>query len=77
VSSKKLIIVHTIIIRRAVPAVRKENMHKRPDNKSTARGMPQSRINLKFNLRRDNRVARKQPQLNSQRTSDKYFGKPI
>jgi hypothetical protein len=76
-SSKKLIAVHTRIIQRAVPAVRKGNMRKMPGNESTARRMPQSKMHLKFNMGRDNRVARKQLQPKRLRTSDKIIRKHI
>jgi hypothetical protein len=72
-SSKKLIAVHTRIIRRAAPAVRKGNMRKRPDSESTARRMPHSRMHLGFNMGRDH----KQLQPKSQRTSDKIIRKHI
>jgi hypothetical protein len=76
-SRKELIAVYTRIIRRAVPAVRKGNMRKRPGSESTAMRMPQSKMHLEFNMRRDHRLARKQIQPKSQRTSDKIIRKLI
>jgi Mg2+ and Co2+ transporter CorA len=76
-SSKKLIAVHTRVTRHALPAVRKRNMRKRPDSENTARRMPQSKMHLEFNMGRDNRVARKQLQPKSQRTTDKFIREPI
>jgi hypothetical protein len=70
--AERLSSVHTRVIRGAVPAVRKG-----PGNESTARRMPQSKMHLKFNMGRDNRLARKQLQLKSQRTSDKIIRKLI
>jgi hypothetical protein len=54
VSRKELIAFHTRVIRRAVPAVRKGNMRKRPGSENTAIRMPQSKMHLKFNMGRDN-----------------------
>jgi hypothetical protein len=44
---------------------------------STARRMPQSRMHLRFNMGRDNRVARKQIQPKRQRTTEKIIKKLI
>jgi hypothetical protein len=77
VSRKELIAVHTRVIRRAVLAVRKGNMRKRPGSENTARRMPQSKMHLGFNMGSDNRLARKQIQRKSQRTSDKIIRKLI
>jgi hypothetical protein len=52
-------------------------MRKRPGNESTARRNPQSKMHLKFNMGRDNRVARKQLQLKIRGTSDKIIRKHI
>jgi hypothetical protein len=52
-------------------------MGKRAGSESTSRRMPQSRMHLEFNMGRDNRVARKQQQLKSQRTSDNIIRKLI
>jgi hypothetical protein len=74
---KELIAVHTRVIRRAVPAVCKGNMRKKPGSESTARRFPQRRMEPEFNMGRDNQVAIKQLQPKSQRTSDKIIRKPI
>jgi hypothetical protein len=52
-------------------------MSKRPDSENTARRMPQSKMHLECNMGRDNRVARKQLQPKSQRTTDKIIREPI
>jgi hypothetical protein len=75
--SRKELIVHTRVIQRAVPAVRKVNMRNRPGSGSTARRMPQNKMHLEFNMGRENRLARRQLQLKSQRTSDKIIRKLI
>jgi hypothetical protein len=77
VSRKGLIAVHTRVIRRAVPVVRKGNIRKRTGSESTAGRMPQSKMHLESYKGREKRVARKQIQPKSQRTSDKIIRKLI
>jgi hypothetical protein len=68
VSRKEKIAVHTRVIRRAVPVVRK-------GNECSARRIPQRRMRPEFNMGRDNRVARKQLQPKTEGTSDKFIRK--
>jgi hypothetical protein len=84
VSLKKLNAGRRRVIRRAVPAVHKGNMRKKPGNEITARKIPESRAasvtteaKPEFNTRIDDRVARKQLQPAKERTSDRVIMKPI
>jgi hypothetical protein len=76
VSSEKLIAVHSRVIQRAVPAVRKGNMRKRSGSENTARRMPQSKTSQKFNMRRDNRVEKVPLPPTEGKTSDRIIRKP-
>jgi hypothetical protein len=81
VSHKKLVAVHSRVIRHAVPAVSKRNMRKRPGSENTARRIPESRMasvktEVHPELGTDDPVARKQLQLTNDRTSDRIIRKP-
>jgi hypothetical protein len=77
VSCEKLIAVQRREIRRAVPAVHKGNMCKRPGSKSSASVTPQRRMRPEFNIGTDDRVSRKQLKLTIERTSNRIIRKPI
>jgi hypothetical protein len=77
VPSKKLIAVHSRVIGRAVPAVRKGNMRKRPGSESLARRIPQRRMHPEFNMGRESRVAGKQLQPKVEGTSENIIREHI